>query len=68
VIINILGQETIPLGAPARLVANNQLVRPGHPGKLRLTDPVSRFIPEFKGMKVAVMQDRPADVPAPAPG
>ena len=23
-------------------------------GKLRLTDPVSRFIPEFKGMKVAV--------------
>jgi CubicO group peptidase (beta-lactamase class C family) len=37
-------------------------------GKLRLTDPVSRFIPEFKGMKVAVMQDRPAGVPAPAPG
>jgi CubicO group peptidase (beta-lactamase class C family) len=29
-------------------------------GKLRLTDPVSKFIPEFKGMKVAVMQDRPA--------
>ena len=37
-------------------------------GKLRLTDPVSRFIPEFKGMKVAVMQDRPAGAPAPAPG
>jgi CubicO group peptidase (beta-lactamase class C family) len=33
-------------------------------GKLRLTDPVS----EFKGMKVAVMQDRPAGTPAPAPG
>jgi CubicO group peptidase (beta-lactamase class C family) len=32
-------------------------------GKLRLTDPVSRFIPEFKGMKVAVMQDQPAGAP-----
>ncbi len=30
-------------------------------GKLRLTDPVSKFIPEFRGMKVAVMQDRPAN-------
>ena len=29
-------------------------------GKLRLTDPVSKFIPEFKGLKVAVMQDPPA--------
>jgi CubicO group peptidase (beta-lactamase class C family) len=28
-------------------------------GKIRLTDPVSKFIPEFRGMKVAVMQDRP---------
>lgn len=27
-------------------------------GKLRLNDPVSKFIPEFKGMKVAVTQDR----------
>ena len=27
-------------------------------GKLRLTDPVSRFIPEFKEMKVAVKQER----------
>jgi len=26
-------------------------------GKIRLTDPVSKFIPEFRGMKVAVMQD-----------
>jgi CubicO group peptidase (beta-lactamase class C family) len=32
-------------------------------GKLRLTDPISKFIPEFKGMKVAVMQDRPAGTP-----
>ena len=30
-------------------------------GKLRLNDPVSKFIPEFKGMKVAVIQERPAD-------
>src|SRR6201997_1949013 len=37
-------------------------------GKLRLTDPVSKFIPEFKSMKVAVMQDRPAGAPTPAPG
>ena len=37
-------------------------------GKLRLTDPVSRFIPEFKGQKVAVIEDRPAGVPPPAPG
>ena len=29
-------------------------------GRLRLTDPVSRFIPEFKGSKVAVIQDQPA--------
>ena len=33
-------------------------------GKVRLTDPVSKFIPEFKGSKVAVMQDRPANAPA----
>jgi CubicO group peptidase (beta-lactamase class C family) len=37
-------------------------------GRLRLTDPVSRFIPEFKGQKVGVIQDRPAGAPAPAPG
>lgn len=37
-------------------------------GKLRLTDPVSRFIAEFKGMKVAVIEDRPAGAPPPAPG
>ena len=40
-------------------------------GKLRLTDPVSRFIPEFKNIKVAVMQERPAGPlgqPAPAAG
>ncbi len=29
-------------------------------GKVRLTDPVSKFIPEFRGMKVAVMQEKPA--------
>ncbi|PWU11319.1 MAG: beta-lactamase [Terriglobia bacterium] len=39
-------------------------------GKLRLTDPVSKFIPEFKDMKVAVIQERPAGAPgrAPEPG
>ena len=37
-------------------------------GKLRLTDPVSKFIPEFKGLKVAVMQDPPAGARAAAPG
>src|SRR5215469_16132161 len=37
-------------------------------GRLRLTDTVSRFIPEFKGSKVAVIEDRPAGAPAPAPG
>jgi CubicO group peptidase (beta-lactamase class C family) len=28
-------------------------------GKVRLNDPVSKFIPEFKGSKVAVVQDHP---------
>ena len=38
-------------------------------GKIRLTDPVSKFIPEFRGMKVAVMQeDRPPGVPPSAAG
>ncbi len=34
-------------------------------GKLRLNDPVSRFIPEFKGMKVAVPQERSQEGPGP---
>jgi CubicO group peptidase (beta-lactamase class C family) len=29
-------------------------------GKVRLNDPVSRFLPEFKGMKVAVVQEKAA--------
>jgi len=36
-------------------------------GKVRLTDPVSRFISEMKGLKVAVTMPAPAG-PAPAPG
>src|SRR5215467_229420 len=36
-------------------------------GKVRLNDPVSKFIPEFKGSKVAVVQDRPANTPASGP-
>jgi CubicO group peptidase (beta-lactamase class C family) len=37
-------------------------------GRLRLTDPVSRFIPEFKEMKVAVLKNPGAPVPAAAAG
>lgn len=36
-------------------------------GKVRLTDPVSKFIPEFRGLKVAVMQERSGPPTAPAP-
>jgi CubicO group peptidase (beta-lactamase class C family) len=35
-------------------------------GKLHLNDPVSKFIPEFRGIKVAVVQDRPANALATA--
>lgn len=37
-------------------------------GKIRLTDPVSKFIPEFRGMKVAVIEERPRGGPPAAPG
>jgi CubicO group peptidase (beta-lactamase class C family) len=38
-------------------------------GKVRLTDPVSRFIPEFKNPKVAFLKPSQASVPPPpAPG
>jgi CubicO group peptidase (beta-lactamase class C family) len=39
-------------------------------GKVRLNDPVSKFIPEFRDMKVAVNQERPpgTGVPAAAAG
>src|SRR6202140_4999752 len=36
-------------------------------GKVRLTDPVSKFIPEFRGLKVAMMQERTGSPGAPAP-
>jgi CubicO group peptidase (beta-lactamase class C family) len=36
-------------------------------GKVRLNDPVSKFIPEFKGSKVAVVQDRAPNAPASDP-
>ncbi len=32
-------------------------------GKVRLNDPVAKFIPEFKGMKVAITQEQPAGSP-----
>jgi CubicO group peptidase (beta-lactamase class C family) len=35
-------------------------------GKVRLTDPVSKFIPEFRGLKVAMMQERTGPPAAPA--
>lgn len=35
-------------------------------GKVRLNDPVSKFVPELRGMKVAVAQDRPAGATGPA--
>jgi CubicO group peptidase (beta-lactamase class C family) len=37
-------------------------------GRVRLNDPVSKFIPEFKGIKVAVMQERPAGATGASPG
>ncbi|MBI2690215.1 MAG: beta-lactamase family protein [Acidobacteria bacterium] len=36
-------------------------------GKVRLNDPVSKYIPECKGMKVAVAEERPAGTPAADP-
>jgi CubicO group peptidase (beta-lactamase class C family) len=36
-------------------------------GKIRLNDPVSKFLPEFKNMKVAVIQERPAGAPPVTP-
>lgn len=39
-------------------------------GKIRLTDPVSKFIPELRGLKVAVMEERsgpPARAPSAEP-
>lgn len=36
-------------------------------GKVRLNDPVSRFVPEFKGLKVAVAQERAPGTPANTP-
>jgi CubicO group peptidase (beta-lactamase class C family) len=37
-------------------------------GKVRLSDPVSKFIPEFRGMKVAVIQERQGPAAAAAAG
>src|SRR5207245_6142828 len=37
-------------------------------GKLRLTDPVSRFIPEFKDTKVAMVKTSATPALPPAPG
>jgi CubicO group peptidase (beta-lactamase class C family) len=37
-------------------------------GKVRLNDPVSRFVPEFKGLKVAVIQEPAGGAPPAAAG
>jgi CubicO group peptidase (beta-lactamase class C family) len=37
-------------------------------GKIRLNDPVSAFLPEFKKMKVAVAHERPLPAPGAQPG
>jgi hypothetical protein len=37
-------------------------------GKIRLNDQVATYIPEFKGIKVAVPRPGPAGQPAPAAG
>src|SRR5215469_14074059 len=37
-------------------------------GKVRLNDPVSKFIPEFRGLKVAMVQERTLPTGAPAQG
>ena len=37
-------------------------------GKVRLNDPVSKFIPEFRGLKVAVIQERTGPPGPAAPG
>src|SRR5690606_24856566 len=42
-----------PVGAVAILMLIEE-------GKVRLRDPVSRFIPSYEGMQVAVVQERPA--------
>ena len=36
-------------------------------GKVRLNDPVSKFIPDFKDAKVAILEDSPGDGPASGP-
>jgi CubicO group peptidase (beta-lactamase class C family) len=36
-------------------------------GKIRLNDPVSKFIPEYKGSKVAVVEDRPGNAASGTP-
>ena len=55
-----LASMTKPIAATAILMLMEE-------GKLRLSDPVSKFVPEFKSLKVAVAQEtRPAQAAAPA--
>src|SRR6202451_977345 len=56
------------LGSMTKPVTGTAILMLMEEGKVRLADPVSKFIPEFRGMKVAVMQDKPAGPGAPAAG
>src|SRR4029453_4634288 len=53
--------RTAPMTKPVFGVAIMMMLEEG---KLRLTDPVSKFIPEFKEMKVAIAQANPRPTPA----
>jgi CubicO group peptidase (beta-lactamase class C family) len=53
------------MSKPVAAVAVLMLVEEG---KVRLDDPVSRYLPSYRGMKVAVTAPRPAAAAAPAAG
>ena len=69
-LIDLESRKPMPKDAIFRLASTSKPVTAAavlmlvEEGKIRLTDPVSRFIPEFKNMKVAM--PRPGAQPAPA--
>ena len=69
-LIDLESRKPMPKDAIFRLASTSKPVTAAavlmlvEEGKIRLTDPVSRFIPEFKSMKVAM--PRPGAQPAPA--
>jgi CubicO group peptidase (beta-lactamase class C family) len=50
----------------SKVVGGTAILMPMEEGKVRLNDPVSKFIPEFKGMKVAVVPEARRGPVAPA--